>query len=118
MCIRDSFITGPSLPYVVAASAMAKSPDGRGVLLFGGYNGTDAWDCTVNELICYDNRILELHSGSNSWNIFNITLKNRRMAHTVITLPWIILISIINLIIAYSYIDQNVAKLNHYVAVW
>ena len=27
---------GPSLPYVLAYSAMTKSPDGRGVIIFGG----------------------------------------------------------------------------------
>ena len=29
-------ITGPSLPYGLYDSAMAESPDGRGVILFGG----------------------------------------------------------------------------------
>ena len=33
-------ITGPSLPYGLQDSAMAESPDGRGVLLFGGYSPT------------------------------------------------------------------------------
>ena len=28
--------TGPSLPYGLHKSAMAESPDGRGVILFGG----------------------------------------------------------------------------------
>ena len=28
---------GPSLPYVLMYSAMTKSPDGRGVLIFGGF---------------------------------------------------------------------------------
>ena len=30
-------ITGPALPYGLSHSAMAESPDGRGVLLFGGH---------------------------------------------------------------------------------
>ena len=33
-------ITGPSLPYGLQDSAMAESPDGRGVILFGGYSPT------------------------------------------------------------------------------
>ena len=55
---------------------MAESPDGRGVLLFGGWNGNGA----------SENRILELRAGTNSWNILDITLKNNREAHVVIPL--------------------------------
>ena len=69
-------ITGPSLPYGLRYSAMAESPDGRGVLLFGGQN-----DQSSDE-----DRILELHAGANSWNILDITLKNRRSSHVVIPL--------------------------------
>ena len=29
-----------SLPYILFESAMAESPDGKGLLLFGGTNGT------------------------------------------------------------------------------
>ena len=54
---------------------MAESPDGGGVVLFGGLN-TD-----VNQ---FEDRILELRAGANSWNILNITLKNRRAFHVVI----------------------------------
>ena len=28
--------TGPELPYFISAGAMASSPDGKGVILFGG----------------------------------------------------------------------------------
>ena len=73
------FITGPTLPYALRYSAMAEFPDGRGVLLFGG-------DSSENG---YEDRILELHVGSNSWNILNITLKYRRGTHAVIPLQWI-----------------------------
>ena len=68
-------ITGPSLPYGLFGSAMAESPDGRGVLLFGGYsdNGTEK-------------RILELCAGADSWNILNVTLENARWNHVVIPL--------------------------------
>ena len=69
-------ITGPSLPYGLDTSAMAGSPDGRGVLLFGGtsYENT------------YENRILELRAGADSWNILDISLKNGRNSHVVIPL--------------------------------
>ena len=65
-------ITGPALPYSLSWSAMAESPDGRGVLLFGGYASEDS--------------ILELRAGANSWNILNITLENGREGHVVIPL--------------------------------
>ena len=50
---------------------MAESPDGKGVLLFGGSGEIQ-------------DRILELRAGANSWNILNITLNNRRCQHVVI----------------------------------
>ena len=69
-------ITGPHLPYARTNSAMAKSPDGRGVLLFGGCSDENS----------YEDRILELHAGANSWNILDITLENGRNGHVVIVL--------------------------------
>ena len=72
-------ITGPQLPYAVDDSAMAKSPDGRGVFLFGGKMSGNSGD---------SDRILELRAGANSWNILNITLKNIRREHIVIPLQW------------------------------
>ena len=53
---------------------MAESPDGRGVLLFGGDRGGNS----------YEDRILELRAGANSWNILNTTLKYTRKRHMVI----------------------------------
>ena len=47
---------------------MAESPDGRGVLLFGGHSN----------VYPYENRILELRAGANSWNILDITLEHGR----------------------------------------
>ena len=67
-------ITGPSLPYALEDSAMAESPDGRGVLLFGGYSPENN----------YGKRILELRARADSWNILNITLENARSYHVVI----------------------------------
>ena len=55
---------------------MAKSPDGRGVILFGGKNGVGG----------EEKRILELHAGANSWSILDITLENGRHQHVVIPL--------------------------------
>ena len=64
------------MPYGLAYSAMAESPDGRGVLLFGGYSDENS----------YEDRILELRAGANSWNILDITLEHRRRDHVVIPL--------------------------------
>ena len=66
---------GPALPYLLQYSAMAKSPDGKGVLLFGGSSNGN-----------YENRILELRAGANSWNFLDITLENGRYKHSVIPL--------------------------------
>ena len=55
---------------------MAESPDGRGVLLFGGRSDENS----------FEDRILELRAGANSWNILDITLENGRYKHVVIPL--------------------------------
>ena len=55
---------------------MTESPDGEGVLLFGGINSNGG----------YEDRILELRAGANSWNILNITLEKPRSSHVVIPL--------------------------------
>ena len=61
------------MPFALSMSAMAESPDGRGVLLFGG--GQSAHGLEVI--------ILELHAGAYSWSILNITLQNGRRHHVV-----------------------------------
>ena len=53
---------------------MAESPDGRGVILFGGASN--------------EKRILELRADANSWNILDKTLENERYVHVVIPLQW------------------------------
>ena len=58
---------------------MAESPDGRGVLIFGGVSRVEY------QPIMHDT-ILELRAGANSWKILNITLQNGRVDHTVIPL--------------------------------
>ena len=70
-------ITGPSLPYELGSSDIAESPDGRGVLLFGGRLGS-AGDT---------NKILELRAGADSWDILDATLQEGRYSHTVIPFP-------------------------------
>ena len=55
---------------------MAESPDGRGVLLFGGVSTENG----------YEKRTLELRAGACTWNILNVTLKNARSDHVVIPL--------------------------------
>ena len=55
-------------------SAMAESPDHKGVLLFGGRNND------------YGDSILELRAGANAWTILDIKLKHERQRHTVIPL--------------------------------
>ena len=63
---------------------MAQSPDGQGVLLFGGAS-------PYSSGIVYENRILELRAGANTWNILDITLETEfndgfvgRCCHVVI----------------------------------
>ena len=64
------------MPYGLYDSAMAESPDGRGVLLFGGYSTENG----------REKRILELRAGADSWSILNLTLENARRWHVVIPL--------------------------------
>ena len=78
---------GPSLPYVLIYSAMTKSPDGRGVIIFGGVTSENYMEVhETNWSPCWEDRILELRAGASSWNILNMTLKNGRHAHVVIPL--------------------------------
>ena len=46
---------GPSLPYVLMYGAMTKSPDGRGVIIFGGVTSENYME--VHETNCGDYRI-------------------------------------------------------------
>ena len=54
---------------------MAQSPDGNGVLMFGGQIGG------------LPDKIIELRAGANSWAILNQTLKYAKYQHTVIPIP-------------------------------
>ena len=67
---------GPSL--LVHWSAMATSPDGEGVILFGGYNYDK--DETVDSL-------LELRYDSEQWTELSKKMKQPRSSHVVIPIP-------------------------------
>ena len=64
------------MPYTLFYSAMVVSPDGRGVIVFGGWSDENM----------HEKRILELRADANSWNILDKTLENGRYAHVVIPL--------------------------------
>ena len=71
---------GPELPYKLGYSAMATSPDGGGVILFGGWIGykRDNGDKSARE-----DTILELGYDADEWKILG-KLKQPRDQHVVI----------------------------------
>ena len=70
-----NIFSGPALPYRLSNSAMATSPDGGGVILFGGYNkDKDAKEDTI----------LELRYGAANWTQLPLKLKHPRHRHVVI----------------------------------
>ena len=76
MLFYSFHIIGPTLPFnFVFESAMAESPDGNGVLMFGGQIGGRP------------DKIIQLRAGANSWAILNQTLKYAKYQHTVIPIP-------------------------------
>ena len=72
--------TGPELPYFISSGAMASSPDGKGVILFGGKR-------QVPDLDTYSD-ILELRSDGKGWlgpwTILTAKLQHPRSYHVVI----------------------------------
>ena len=70
-----NIFAGPSLPYKLMDSAMATSPDGGGVILFGGWNA---------DKYAYEDTILELRYDSDKWTTLPQKLKQPREAHVVI----------------------------------
>ena len=78
--------TGPDLPYPIRGTAMASSPDGNGVILFGGNN----WPYSQLHFTASSplNTILELRSNgqgwASSWNTLTTKLKHPREYHVVI----------------------------------
>ena len=76
MLFYSFHIIGPTLPFnYVLDSAMAESPDGNGVLMFGGQIGG------------LPDKVIELRAGANSWAILNQTLKYAKYQHAVIPIP-------------------------------
>ena len=69
---------GPSLPYKLAQSAMATSPDGGGVILFGGWN--------IDKYV-FEDTLLELRYDSDKWTVLPQKLNQPRKSHVVI--PWL-----------------------------
>merc|ERR1719510_1171156 len=63
----NKWIPGPSLPYKLHNSAMATSPDGGGVILFGGFN--------TERRYYKEDTILELRYGSDKWTTLPQKLK-------------------------------------------
>jgi len=75
----NNWIPGPSLPYKLHESAMATSPDGGGVILFGGTN--------ADKFYANEDKILELRFGANEWTIHPQKLNQPRKKHVVIPIP-------------------------------
>ena len=69
---------GPSLPYKLWNSAMATSPDGGGVILFGGYNNG-----------ALEDTLLELRFDADNWTTLPQKLKQPRDKHVVIPISYI-----------------------------
>ena len=65
------------MPYPLVSSAMAQSPDEKGVLLFGGMRTNTGYNMYA---------ILELRAGATSWNVLDITMEYARSGHVVIPL--------------------------------
>ena len=55
---------------------MAESPDGRGVILFGGHS-TEHY---------FEKRILELQARADAWKILDVSLEVASLDHVVIPL--------------------------------
>ena len=79
--MSKQLFTGPELPYDIAKGAMASSPDGNGVILFGGYRSSTGTFKILDS-------ILELKSDGEgwlgSWTILTAKLQYARYRHVVI----------------------------------
>ena len=73
-----NMFAGPSLPYKLSDNAMATSPDGGGVILFGGWNA-DKW--------ASEDTLLELRYDSDKWTTLPQKMKQPRFRHVVIPIP-------------------------------
>ena len=68
------------MPKGVSLSAMTTSPDGQGVILFGGMPDDDVEYSTYTA-------ILELRYSSNEWTTLPQKLKYNRASHVAIPIP-------------------------------
>ena len=82
--MHKQIFTGPELPYPILGSAMASSPDGNGVILFGGYRLSAPKGRYIDS-------ILELRSDgqtpqgwARNWKTHTIKLQYARGYHVVI----------------------------------
>ena len=82
--MHKQIFTGPGLPYPILGGAMASSPDGNGVILFGGYRLSAPKGRYIDS-------ILELRSDgqtpqgwARNWKTHTIKLQNARGYHVVI----------------------------------
>ena len=75
--LHFNIFAGPPLPYELYNSAMATSPDGGGVILFGGWN---------NDKSDREDTVLELRYDADEWKILG-KLKQPRKKHVVIPIP-------------------------------
>ena len=66
------------MPYKLDRSAMATSPDGGGVILFGGYN---------RDKNGQENKLLELRFEADEWTELPQKLNQTRYGHVVIPIP-------------------------------
>ena len=76
---------GPSLPYGLKGGKMATSPDGGGVILFGGWKKIHS-DNFLSSFDYMDDSILELRHDSNRWTTLPQKLTQARYKHLVIPL--------------------------------
>ena len=67
------------MPYKLQKSAMATSPDGRGVILFGGKNEDKGG--------AREDTLLELRFGGDKWTPLPQKLNQPRSGHVVIPIP-------------------------------
>ena len=80
----DSFViysylnSGPTLPYKLYGSAMVTSPNGKGVVLVGGYDATH---------MKYSSDLLELKQSSEEWIVLEQQLQYPRFRHLAFSIP-------------------------------
>ena len=72
---------GPSLPNDLWLHAMATSPGGGGVILFGGWTSYKGGTGGIQD------KILELQFEDNEWTVLDQKMDQPRQNHVVIPIP-------------------------------